>query len=345
MTAVIEPTCESVAGEVRTRFEATRAGLAVYWIAVQSSRDDYAQRLQALLRERPVGVIVLRRGGLFENPNSVMADVAALVSEARSTLEKAFSVHPGSRRWGVVVISRTPMSIGQSSSPVELPGWFPDLGGTEVHSSIEDITWLSRVTLDDSDLALPDLQRRLYELEGALVRRLRKVNRASPGVQPSLFRAIGKDDEVDLHGALDLAHEEWRNVPNPNGYRPAAKFDRAFVARLWSKTAVTKPLNLKNDLIAPLATGLQLDPLLLADIGPPDSLFAVLCRPNQGAVQSADRRFVDNLVWSVATAFRLLTASHHADGYGGFPYPLLYSVGQELRATIAAYEQALNLHE
>lgn len=130
MTAIIEPTCESVAGEVRTRFEETRAGLAVYWVAVQSSRADYALRLQTLLREHPVGVIVLRRGGLFENANSVMADVATLVSDAQSTLEKAFSVHPSSRRWGVVVISRTPMTIGQSSSPVELPDWFPDLGGT-----------------------------------------------------------------------------------------------------------------------------------------------------------------------------------------------------------------------
>lgn len=156
---------------------------------------------------------------------------------------------------------------------------------------------------------------------------------------------IGKNDEVDLQGALDLALEEWRQVPNPNGYRPAAKFDRAIVARLWSKTAVTKPLHLKDGLVNPLAAALKLDPVLLDEVGAPDSLFAVLGRPSQGAAQSEDRRFVDNLVWSVATAFRLLTASHHADGYGRFPYPLLYSVSQELRVTLAAYEQALNLHE
>ena len=345
MTAIIESTCASVASEVCARFQETRAGLSVYWVAVKSSRDEYAKSLQALLGDHPVGVVVLRRSGLFENANSVMADVATLLSDARGTLEAAFSGRPSSRRWGVVVISRAPMRISQSSSPVELPDWFPDLGGTEVHSSIEDITWLSRITLNDADLTMPDLHRRLYDIEGALLRRLHRVNSLTPGAQSALFGLIRRSDEATFVDALHLAQGERQQVPNPNGYRPSAKYDRAVVARLWSKTAVTKPLHFRNDLVNPLALALKLDLQVLAEIAAPDSLFAVLGRPSQAAAHSEEQRFVDNLLWSIAASFRLLTASHHADSYGRFPYPLLYSVCQELRDTLGAYEQALNLHD
>jgi hypothetical protein len=346
MSAFNELPCATVAEEVRTRFRETRAGLAVYWVAVKSSRGDYAQQLQAMLHDHPVGVVVLRSRGLFENANSVMADIATLVSEAQSTLQQAFAVHADSRRWGVVVVARTPMTIGQSSSPVELPDWFPDLGGTEVHSSIEDITWLSLATLDDADLALSALHRSLYDVEGALLRRLMQVGNTSPGSQAALFGAIGKNDEANLTDSLKLARQEHRQVPNPNSYRPSARHDRAIVARLWSQAAVTKPLYYANDLAKPLASALKLDQQLLAKVDLPESLFAVLGAPGQqGPPPSKAQRFADNLLWCVVTSFRLLTASHHADEHGRFPYPLLYSVSRELRSTLGAYEQALNLHE
>lgn len=345
MSITSELPCGTVAQEVRTRFQETRAGLAVYWVAVKSNRDDYAQRLQAMLRDYPVGVVVLRTRGLFENANSVMADIATLVGEAVTTMEQAFSVHPDSRRWGVVVIARSPMTIGQSSSPVVLPSWFPDLGGTEVHSSIEDVTWVSVTTLDDPDLALPALHRGIYDLEGALLRRLGQVNNASPRSQTALFGRVGKPDEAEMADALRLAQKELRQISNPISYRPSAKYDRAIVARLWSQAARTKPLSFLNELASPLASALRMDPNVLAAAKPPASLFAVLGRPDPSVDPSEDQRFADNLVWSIATSFRFVTASHHAGENGHFPYPLLYSVSQELRSTLAAYEQALNLHE
>lgn len=342
---IIEPTCTSVASEVRARFEETRAGLAAYWIVVQSDRHAYARQLQALLGGHPIGIIVLRRSGLFENANSVMADVVTLVTEARPTLEHVFSEHASSRRWGVVVISRTPMTIGQSSSPVELPDWFPDLGGKEIHSSIEDVTWLSRVTLDDVDLPLADLHRNLYSVEGALLRRLRKANAVSVKSQAAFFNLVKKPDEPSLLDTLDLAQDEWRQVPNPNAYRPSAKVGRAIVARLWWKSSLTRPLYFGNDLVVPAAKALMLDRGLLRDMSIPDSLFALLGKPSPSTAPPEDQRFVNNLIWAVCTSFRLLTVSHHADGYGRFPYTLLYGVGEELRATLASYEQVLNLHD
>lgn len=345
MSVFNEVPCDKVAEEVRVRFQETRAGLAVYWVAVESSRNDYAQQLQAMLCDHAVAVVVLRSRGLFENANSVMADIVSLIDEAKVAMEQAFSVHPGSRRWGVVVVARTPMTIGQSSSPVELPAWFPDLGGTEVYSSIEDVTWLSLVTLDDPDLALSAVHRCVYGMEGALLRRLVQVGTTSPGSQAALFGRVGKKDEANLLGALGLAQQEHRQVPNPNSYRPSAKYDRAIVARLWSAAARIRPLDFVNELASPLASALNLDPNVLATAKLPGSLFAILGRPEPFVAPSPGERFADNLLWSLVASFRLLTASHHADDHGRFAYPLLYSVSHQFRTTLAAYEQALNLHE
>lgn len=90
MSVFNEVPCDKVAEEVRVRFQETRAGLAVYWVAVESSRNDYAQQLQAMLCDHAVAVVVLRSRGLFENANSVMADIVSLIDEAKVAMEQAF---------------------------------------------------------------------------------------------------------------------------------------------------------------------------------------------------------------------------------------------------------------
>lgn len=339
-----EPSPRLAAKEIVRRFERSDSDLSVYWIAIRSDRSAFARNLSGNLSDWPMAVSILKKPSLFEHPNSIMSDLAALLDDVRDELSRCFSTHKAADRWGIVLISRVPFAIGQSSSPAVLPEWFPDkLAGNEIHCSIEDVTWRTLAALDEPDLMLNELHRRLYTLESALLRRLRAVSAMEPGVANGLFSKIYRNAERSGEDLLSQAEKEWQSVNNPSSYRPSSR-SHSLVARIWSKVMFENGAYVAG-LADDLACALHVDTELLATMPLRDSFFASLRQTNSNSVRSLERRFGLNLAVTIATSMRLLTMAHHADAYGSYPYSLLYSTSSELRVSLSEYEQFLNLHE
>ncbi len=201
-------TPQEVAAEIRRRSDT--GPLRIYWVDVGSQgRDAFAGKL----RERTHGdrlLVPWRLGtpNLFTDSNTVMADVGEVLEEARDNLEQG-----GAGVVGVdlVLLAKRGLEIVDASSPIELPDWFPvvEARGRTVTTTVMELTWDVVARLDEARLDVADISRLLYELDVALLNRLR-VAEASPrkvqSIADRLFDGTPVREELDqVEAALGRA--------------------------------------------------------------------------------------------------------------------------------------------
>ena len=140
--------------------------------------------------------VVLRVPG-FVDPNAVMNDLGGVLEGCESDL-RAPDMRERLARHGFVdfvLISRREFALAATSSPLQVPEWFPVSAGQEVTARIEDLTWSSGVALSAPEAHTGEIKRLLCELDGALLERVREV---------------GKADHRSVRGLLDQNPATWR---------------------------------------------------------------------------------------------------------------------------------------
>jgi hypothetical protein len=230
----------------------------------------------------------------------------------------------------LVVVSRKELSLADTSSPLVLPEWFPVKAGQTATVRIEDLTWSATVALSDEASGLDDLRRILYEVDTALLARLRAVRGSDRRRTQSFCDLVlerttgGGIDEKFIDDELDRIALTLKMVQNPTGYRPSASKNPTVVGRLWSHANKTAPDGLLK-MAKALAKALD-----VGDLGTDDSLVAILNRP-ANRIGDAGVRWSLGLIVTLRSACQFATAAAHADDYPRFSAVLLRSTSENLR--------------
>lgn len=313
--------------------------LSVFWVWVSTGRDDIARDLKRRRGGLALVPHVLRKGG-FADPNTLMNDVSDVLDRVRSDIQSLSEVAREREGVDLVVVSRKELSLADTSSPLVLPDWFPLKAGQTAPVRIEDLTWTAAVALSDEALGLDDLRRILYEIDSALLARLRAVRRSDRRRTQSLWdlslerTADGGVDEAFVDEELERIAATLEKIQNPTGYRPSASKNPTVVGRLWAHANKTAPDGLLR-MAKALAKGLAIE-----DVGADDSLVAVLNRP-ANRIHDAGVRWSFSLLVTLRSACQLATAAAHADDYPRFSAVLLRSLSENLRRFLDSAEAKL----
>ena len=121
-------------------------GLRVFWVTLSEDRDQFVDKLLKARGNLPLVPVVLRRRGLFLDPNSVMNDVTTVISDARDDIISISKCAQEHNHLDLLVLSRSELALAVTSSPLRLPEWFPVMPGQTVAAHIDDLTWSVHVS-------------------------------------------------------------------------------------------------------------------------------------------------------------------------------------------------------
>ena len=312
-----------VADEVRRRPSAE--DLRVFWVRVlDESRDRFAEDLaaQAVGADRAIVPWVVRDPGVFNDPNSVMTDVADVLEGARAQIEAVGDTVAGV---DLVLLARRELNIADASSPVQLPVWWPvaRVRGALIATTVQDLTWATGVPLSDEAAALGDLARLLYDLDVALVERLARRSsnkRNTQSIDDTVF-------DGGLAECLFASERRLREVSDAAHYRPSARPGRndSVVARLWGHMNSCTPEGLGR-VARSLAKALGVEGNDFGDL----PLVGVLNRPTNPVADKGTESCLFLLV-ALRSACLMLTAGAHADEYPRFPVLALRALSLDIR--------------
>ncbi|MFD1146050.1 hypothetical protein [Saccharothrix hoggarensis] len=326
--------------ETIARLDSTAdAPLNTYWLSLAGDRNAYAARLQPLLLDRGIGVLIVRSSG-FTNANALMLDLVGLLERNRPEFLAVLAhPRPDPHRIGVVLLARRELEIGQGYSPVTWPDWVPGVGNLEITCFITDVTRRIEAPLDADEIDITRVHRAVFALEEALVRRLVAVHRRGPAQQQPFFNRIRRRSDPDWSAFLAGAVEAVDEVRTTDSYRPNVKNGKSVVSRLWDLAQNNSPRMLVG-VDAELATALG------ATGGPVpaepwEGLMAVLAR-TPGSHGSPPERLCRTILLAVPAACQFLTCVAHAEDYQQFPVNLLTAVVDDLYRTLVGAETFLN---
>ena len=334
-----------VVEEIKRRRKDIGDPIRFYWVVISAEdgggdRDRFARSLCDQSSAHPLLGVVLRTPGSFMDSNSVMNDLAAVLEESKmDLLDGEMRERIGRSGYlDVVLISRRELALAITSSPLVLPGWFPLLAENEVTARIDDLTWTASILLSASEAHIEDLQRLLYELDRALVERLRVVGERDRRFAMGLLDKIRAKDEstVSVHHFVEATQAALARVRNPRRYRPSSR-GPTMISRLWNAGIVTHADGLPK-LAKKLSKALQLETGDL--VGHDESIVTVLGRPTN-PIGDPSVRWAFDMIVTVGAACQLTTAAAHADEYSRYPVWLVGSLSRDLRRALNGFISVL----
>lgn len=304
-------------------------GIQVLWLAVAGERDPFKRALDGLLSDRPVVVLVVRSRG-FDDPNALLADLVTILNESQEHCSERLTPFAGAESFQVVLLAKKELAVGQASSPVTLPSWFPILPNQSIHAVVRDHTWRLCAPVSDARTGIPELSEAVFALEGSLLRRLRTQLNLDPTCCNALFAELDTPPGASFAECLEIFHTTHRAVANPSTFRPSLGAGRSLVAQIWRfiQKRGTQELNQPSEALA-LALGLTDAIATHWQV----QFTGLLFRPT--SKRAASRVLAADIVLAVAFACQLSTAAAHSDEYPQYPVPLLTSFGQMLLATLS----------
>lgn len=287
--------------------------LFCFWLQREEDRDSLLVEIKAGLGG-VVAVPVVLRLPLFMDPNAWAFDVIRLVNGERAAFERHAESISSGKPCAIIVISRSGLAIGQSSSPASLPDWFPRYGGTEVTAFVRDLRNASSCSLKDEVAGVADISELLFRLEASLSSRITRLLKENKHHGLAFWDSYlksrsGFDTRSDFEAALASSVTAVTDV---RSYRPSMRNKGSIIAAMWAIFSENSPANLIGR-AKDLADFLGL-------VNVPESsgnfLFPILFRGVNDNNYPETARYSRDLVVVVACACQLATASAHADQYG-----------------------------
>ncbi|MGD0066009.1 MAG: hypothetical protein ABSB76_21505 [Streptosporangiaceae bacterium] len=312
--------------------------LNAYWLAVAGNRKEYADRLASHLEMPGTPVLIVREP--FDNANSIMSDLAGILERNRAAVLDAFQHgHPDTRPISIVLLAHNELAVAEGSSPVVWPDWVPVVGNTEVPCRIVDITHRINVPLDEVVADTGKLNRALYRVEGALIRRLTVVTEHVPWAHRVFFDVITRHSDVGWADFLAKVKSAHASIPSNEKYRPSVRTGNSIVSRLW-EVAQTRCAKDIDRTVAGLVEALDVTSLEALQ-GWQQCLSGVLAR-SPGASPDEPKRFARSTLFTISASCQYVTCAAHAQDYPQFPLNLITSVVDDLYVGLANIEACLN---
>ncbi len=311
--------------------------VSAYWLALVGCRKDYAASLAPLLAAPSTPVLVVKER--FVNANSITSDLAHILEQNRSAVLATFQYdRPDPQHISIVLLARNELAFAEGSSPVEWPEWVPAVGGTEVPCFITDITRRINVSLDEAVVNVGKVNRALYAVEGALIRRLIAVTEHAPTAHQDLFAMVKRHSDVAWMNFLAKVKSGYASIPNTESYRPSVRTGDSVVSRLWqvAQAGSTKDIDCT---VTGLTEALNIIPDALQ--GWHECLFGALAR-GLDASERGPRKFARGMLFTISAACQYITCAAHAHHYPELPLNLISSVVDDLYEGLANIESCLN---
>ena len=320
---------EQLVEEVHRCWDSARGmpELSVFWVTLSTDRDEFADALRQTRDKWPLVPVILRRSGLFRDPNAVMNDVTSILHDTKHEIMGMADCIRQCNGVGLVVLGRSELRLAVTSSPLRLPEWFPVMAGKEVAARIDDLTWSVHVRLSDEAVAVNDLQRILHELDRALVARIQEALKSDHRHVQALWDRIRRGGEGDFGHVLREIDKTLDRITNPTDFRPSTSRSPTMVGRLWFEANRNSPDELRRVAKA-LARALRTGEIELQSSM--TTLMAVLNRPTS-PIDDPGIRWSFHLIVTLRGACQLVTANAHADQYPMFPEVLLRATSLDLR--------------
>ncbi|MYB36350.1 MAG: hypothetical protein F4Y26_02950 [Gammaproteobacteria bacterium] len=319
-------TPQEVAAEIRRRSDA--GALRIFWVDVGGQgRDAFAADLLASADGDRL-LVPWRLGipNLFTDSNTVMEDVGEVLEAARDNLEEGAAAVAGV---DLVLLAKRGLELVDASSPIELPTWFPVIGarGQTVTTTVEELTWDVVARLDEGRLDVTDISRLLYELDRALLDRLREAL-ATPRKVQSIAGHLFKDTSIPEE--LEKVDAALARVSSGR-YRPSARPGfPSLVARIWRHVNETSPEALVK---VAKALAQALEPDIGSDETATMSMMTLLNRTSN-PLRDEGTKWCFNLMITTRSACQLLTAAAHPAEYPVFPVALQRTMSRDLRRSL-----------
>lgn len=338
---MIEPA--DVVEGVRARRSRSDEPVRVYWVTVTpetkpSGRGEFVAAMKGLTSSEAVWAVALQPKH-FTDPDLVTDDLDTMLADIKDDI-LTFPLKERIERIGsldVVVVSRSSFKLAMTSSPLQLPDWFPVSPGRVVKVSVTDLTL--GVTVPLSKLDTGEICRLLFDLDQAVSRRIRAGLEKDPQLVNSFLDRLWDADKnaPRYEDRLIAVEDKLKAVKNPRDFRPSTSRNPTFTGQIW-RMANAKSADGLVKFAASLSRAAQVESGDLDDFQ--EALLAVLARPSQG-LPDMDARWAFNVIMSVQGACRLVTAAAHADDYGEYPAWLLRSLSLDLRKSLAAAVELL----
>lgn len=314
--------------------------ILVFWYRTEASRHAVAGDLHSGAPRGVCSVLVEDRE--FTNANAVPNDLIASLERHREAVEDAEArAAADGEPLIVVLLSRTSLTIPQTSSPVLLPPWLGRLANAQWECSIEDLEQSPLGPLDSQDLQVASICALVFELERAIQVRLATV--AADSHAPLALRLLTEKERktagADAAAAWTLilggAKAALGNVKTGERLRLSAAAPSLVCERIIRAVGDTTPVSLQG-------LGRELTEALRLGEEVHWPLLTLLCRstipdkpPHAGRI----------LASALFAAYHCANSVAHADRFPNYSNSLQTSVSADLIRGLGSYLLELNTPE
>ena len=233
----------------------------------------------------------------------------------------------------IVMLSRVDASLSQTGSLIQLPDWFPHLGGTEIYVRVRDLlTEIETIRFNAPEARAEDLAARLHRVETAIVARLETMYSRKPRNLDSIWSALAKlrgteQSRSVLQDRLACYRIHVDSLTEPRAYRPSLKTKESILSDLLSLIQRSNP-----DQLVGLAKSVVVAIGVTDEVTSRPPMIAILLRPTMP--MDAAVRFCHTLLASVYGGYQFLNATAHASDYPMVSVAFLYLNSRDLRLAL-----------
>ncbi len=304
--------------------------LSVYWVKVNSSRQNIIEEIHQTISELPIVAVSPKHQG-FENPNALLAEFSNLLRENKELIKNRLCEKTKTENIVILIVSYTDLKVPQIASPIELPEFIPKIGGTVYPVTIFNLNRDFSALLDCEESNSGGIAFSLYSIERAILTRMRAIYEKDKRIGESFFAKVKKNTTVEKYDDyLDICQKHSDNVINPHAYRPSTRLPNSILSALVRFGYQSGPETL-TQFANSVQKALSINEELRAKSS--HSIFSVLWRSTDRKA-NIDSAFGRGLIISCFCGFQYLTASHHADNYPRFPLDIIVSSARNIRESI-----------
>ena len=316
---------------IRKRLTCSSESLHVLWFKTDAdNRDHFAKQLRDGRGDVALVPIVVREP-IFVDPNSVLSDLNRVLLRNRHEIEGLDS--KALRPVVIVMLSRVDANLSQTASPIQLPDWFPHLGGTEIYVRVRDLlTEIEAIRFNAPEARADDLAAHLHRLETAIVVRLETIYFRKPQNLDSIWTALAELRKTERsQSALRNRLADYRSHVNgltePRAYRPSLKTEASILSDLLTLIQRSTP-----DQLVRLAKSVVIAMGVTDKVTSRLPMIAILLRPTMP--MDAAVRFCHTLLASVYGGYQFLNATAHASDYPMVSVAFLRLNSRDLRLAL-----------
>lgn len=296
--------------------------IRLFWVKINDEpRNEIARKVIQLDGECITLPLILREP-LFVSANAVLSDFVKLIEANRSEFDKVNLKPEG--KLTILLLLKDDFKLSQVSSPVNLPKWFPVLGGLEVFLKISNLIQTADVgLLHCPEARIETLAELLYEMESMIVQRLQYVANCDASKARSIIDILFSENAPNTNIAINSFVEFLDSISDPKSYRVNSSKKNSLVSLLLNKIIKSSP-----DQLASFSSKISVALCDESEELLKPTLFSIMLRPSNKVTNLA--RNWHAILLSCYQVYQLTNASAHAGEYPAYPINLIYSNSYDL---------------